>query len=60
MDWGVRNFATLSDGEIIDPCQPLKKFLPVAVMCRQRIVRRKQNLFASSAGSPPTLIGLLL
>jgi putative transposase len=28
VDWGVVNLATLSDGEVVDPCQPLKKFLP--------------------------------
>jgi len=42
MDWGVRNFATLSDGEVIDPCQPLKKFLPKLAKLDRRLARKKK------------------
>jgi putative transposase len=42
MDWGVANFATLSDGEVFDQCQPLKKFLP-KLKKLQRCMARKQK-----------------
>jgi putative transposase len=42
MDWGVVNFATLSDGEVIDQCQPLKKFLPKLAKLQRRMSRKKK------------------
>ena len=42
MDWGVVNFATLSDGEVIDQCQPLKKFLPKLAKLQRRLVKKKK------------------
>jgi putative transposase len=41
LDWGVVNFVTLSDGEVVEQCQPLKKFLPkLAKLQRFSIARR--------------------
>ena len=42
MDWGVVNFATLSDGEVVGPCQPLKKFLPKLAKFDRRLPRKKK------------------
>jgi len=42
MDWGVVNFATLSDGEVIDQCQPLKKFLPKLAKLQRRMAKKKK------------------
>jgi putative transposase len=42
MDWGVVNFATLSNGEVIDQCQPLKKFLPKLAKWQRRMARKKK------------------
>ena len=42
MDWGVVNFVTLSDGEVVDQCQPLKKFLPKLASCNARMARKKK------------------
>ena len=42
MDWGVVNFVTLSDGEVLDQCQPLKKFLPKLAKLPRRMARKKK------------------
>ncbi len=42
LDWGVVNFAALSNGEIIDPCQPLKKFLPKLAKWQRRLAKKKK------------------
>ena len=42
MDWGVVNFLTLSNGEVLDPCQPLKKFLPKLAKWQRRMARKKK------------------
>jgi putative transposase len=42
MDWGVVNFVTLSDGEVVDQCQPLKKFLPKLAKLQRRMARKKK------------------
>src|ERR1700681_1651249 len=42
MDWGVVHFVTLSNGEIVDPCQPLKKFLPKLAKLQRRMARKKK------------------
>ena len=38
----VVNFATLSNGEVIDQCQPLKKFLPKLAKLQRRMTRKKK------------------
>jgi transposase len=42
VDWGVVHLATLSDGEVVDPCQPLKKFLPKLAKWQRRMARKKK------------------
>jgi putative transposase len=42
LDWGVVNFATLSNGEVVDQCQPLKKFLPKLAKLQRRLARKKK------------------
>ena len=42
MDWGVVNFLTLSNGEVLGPCQPLKKFLPKLAKWQRRMARKKK------------------
>jgi putative transposase len=42
LDWGVVNFATLSDGEVVDQCQPLKKFLPKLAKLQRRLAKKKK------------------
>ena len=42
MDWGLVNFVTLSDGEVVDQCQPLKKFLPQLAKLQRRMARKKK------------------
>ena len=42
MDWGVANFAMLSDSEVVDQCQPLKKFLPKLAKLQRRMSRKKK------------------
>jgi putative transposase len=39
LDWGVVNFVTLSNGEIVEQCQPLKQFLP---KLQRRMARKKK------------------
>ena len=40
MDWGVTVFATLSDGEVKEQCQPLKKFLPKLAKLQRRMAKK--------------------
>jgi len=42
MDWGVVNFVTLSDGKVVEQCQPLKKFLPKLAKLQRRMARKKK------------------
>ena len=42
MDWGVVNFVTLSDGKVVEQCQPLKKFLPKLAKLQRRMARKKR------------------
>ena len=42
MDWGVVNFVTLSNGEVIGQCQPLKKFLPKLAKLQRRMARKNK------------------
>ena len=42
MDWGVVKFATWSNGEVIDQCQPLKKFLPKLAKLQRRMAHKKK------------------
>jgi putative transposase len=42
MDGGVVNFVTLSNGEIVDQCQPLKNFLPKLAKLQRRMARKKK------------------
>ena len=42
MDWGVVNLLTLSNGEVVGPCQPLKKFLPKLAKWQRRMARKKK------------------
>ena len=42
MDWGVVNFVTLSDGEVVEQCQPLKKFLPKLAKLQRRMAGKKK------------------
>ncbi len=42
LDWGVVNFATMSNGEVLEPCQPLKKFLPKLAKLQRRLAKKKK------------------
>ena len=42
LDWGVVNFVALSNGEVVDQCQPLKKFLPKLGKLQRRMTRKKK------------------
>jgi len=42
MDWGVVNFVTLSNGEVVGQCQPLKKFLPKLAKLQRRMARKNK------------------
>jgi len=42
LDWGVVNFATMSNGEVIGPCQPLKTFLPKLAKLQRRLTKKKK------------------
>src|SRR4029077_16823395 len=42
MDWGVVNFVTLSDGEVVEQCQALKKFLPKLAKLQRRMAGKKK------------------
>ena len=42
MDWGVANFVTLSNGEVVGQCQPLKKFLPKLAKLQRRVARKNK------------------
>jgi putative transposase len=40
LDWGVVNLVTASDGQVVDQCQPLKKFLPKLADLQRRMSRK--------------------
>jgi putative transposase len=42
LDWGVVHLATLSNGEVVDPCQPLKKFLPKLAKWQRRLAGKEK------------------
>jgi putative transposase len=42
LDWGVVNFVTASDGQVVDQCQPLRKFLPKLAHLQRRMSRKKK------------------
>jgi len=42
LDWGVVNFVALSNGQVVDQCQPLKKFLPKLGKLQRRMTRKKK------------------
>jgi putative transposase len=42
LDWGVVNFVTLSNGEVVQQCQPLKRFLPKLAKLQRRMARKKK------------------
>jgi transposase len=42
LDWGVASFVTMSNGEVIDQLQPLKKFLPRLAKLQRRLARKKK------------------
>jgi putative transposase len=42
MDWGVVNFVTLSNGEVVGQCQPLKKLLPKLAKLQRRMARKNK------------------
>lgn len=42
VDWGVVNFVTLSDGEVVEQCQPLKKFLAKLAKLQRRMAGKKK------------------
>ncbi len=37
MDWGVVHFVTLSNGQVVDQCQPLKMLLPKLAQLQRRM-----------------------
>ena len=42
MDWGVVNFVTLSNGEVVGQCQPLKKLLPKLAKLQRRMAPKNK------------------
>ena len=42
LDWGIVKLATLSNGKDVDPCQPLKSFLPKLAKWQRRLAKRKK------------------
>jgi putative transposase len=42
LDWGVVSFLTMSNGEVLDQLQPLKKFLPRLARLQRRMARKKK------------------
>jgi len=42
VDWGVASFVTMSNGEVIEQLQPLKKFLPRLAKLQGRMARKKK------------------
>ena len=42
VDWGVASFVTMSNGEVIEQLQPLKKFLPRLAKLQRRMARKKK------------------
>jgi putative transposase len=42
LDWGVASFVTMSNGEVIEQLQPLKKFLPRLARLQRRMALKKK------------------
>ena len=42
LDWGIVKLATLSNGKDVDPCQPLKSFLPKLAKLQRRLAKRQK------------------
>ncbi len=42
LDWGVASFDSMSNGEVIEQLQPLKKFLPRLAKLQRRMARKKK------------------
>jgi putative transposase len=42
VDWGVASFVTMSNGEVLDRLQPLKKFLPRLAKLQRRMAGKKK------------------
>ena len=42
LDWGIASFVTMSNGEVIEQLQPLKKFLPRLAKLQRRMARKKK------------------
>jgi putative transposase len=42
LDWGVVNFVTLSNGEVVEQCQPLKRLLPKLAQLQRRMARKNK------------------
>lgn len=42
LDWGVVNFVTLSDGGVVEQCQPLKTFLPKLAKLQRHMERKEK------------------
>jgi putative transposase len=42
LDWGIVNLATLSNGEVVKQCQPLKKFLPKLAKRQRRLAKKEK------------------
>ena len=42
VDWGVVDFVTLSDGEVVDQCQPLKRHASKLASLQRRLARKRK------------------
>jgi putative transposase len=42
LDWGIASFVTMSNGEVIEQLQPLKKFLPRLAKLQRRMAGKKK------------------
>ena len=42
VDWGVVNFVTMSNGEMVDQCQPLKQHAKKLAKLQRRLARKKK------------------
>ena len=44
LDWGIVKLATLSNGKVVDQCQPLKNFLPKLAKLQRRLAKKDEVL----------------
>jgi putative transposase len=42
LDWGIASFVTMSNGEVLEQLQPLKKFLPRLAKLQRRMARKRK------------------